>query len=145
LTFKKAMRGYDPKQVDEYIGMLREGYLEMERGYKELEGEKAQLEQELEKEREQVTELMKYQQDAAAIAHALIDAESMAKQIVDHARLKADETLLLAKNESTRLLGEAKREMAQLEMGKRNIEQQLRALVAAFEGGVLRREERASL
>jgi cell division septum initiation protein DivIVA len=156
------MRGYDPKQVDEYVSMLRDGYMEMERGYKELEAEKVRLEQDLEAERlrleqklesekirmerelaferTRAAELVKKQSDTEAIARALIDAESVAKQITEHARLRADETLLLAKNEAARLLGEAKREMAQIEIGKRALEQQLRTMMAVFENS--RSEER---
>ncbi|MDR1131755.1 MAG: DivIVA domain-containing protein [Oscillospiraceae bacterium] len=122
MIFKKVLRGYSPEQVDDYIGMLRDGYTAMEREFKELEAENGRLE-----------ETLRAQPDSAAISRALVSAELAADQITLHARVQADEIIFQAKDEAARILEEARLEAAQISAGKARIERQLRDLLAVLD------------
>jgi cell division septum initiation protein DivIVA len=118
------MRGYDPRQVDEYVATLREGYQDMEREYKALEERSARLEAEL-----------AAQPDPAAISRALVDAQSVAKQITDRAQAQAEETLRQATAEAEKLVRNARMETERLATAKETIVRQLRGLVSALDRG----------
>jgi cell division septum initiation protein DivIVA len=122
MVFKKAICGYDSKQVDDYIGMLRNGYMDIEQEYKKLEAENAQL-----------AEMLKSQPDSEVIARALIAAESTAKQITDQARAKGNDIVRLAKTEAARAIENAKKEIDHVIATKNAIELQLRGLMTFFD------------
>jgi cell division septum initiation protein DivIVA len=127
MTFQRVNGGYDPAQVDEYIAALREGYLNMEREYKELETEKTRLAKELEK-----------RPDAAVVGQALIDAQRLAKLVAETAGAQALRIVEQAKNEAARVLWDAKKELDGIEAAKANIEREVRALASIFGGSAVK-------
>jgi cell division initiation protein len=143
MDFKKAIRGYDPEQVDEYVRMLREGYENLTGEYGALEAENHRLEtenQRLEAENRQseaenrrLNEQLKEQPDASAIARALVTAEQVAKQIKDRAQAQAEELLRQAKSEAARMLAEAERETGRLTTVRDSVALQLRELMRSLD------------
>lgn len=116
MTFKKKLFGYDPRQADEYIAALREGYAEMEAECAALEAENRRL-----------AELLKAQPDPEDAAGALREEyagleSARAALEAENGRLEADnrrlEELLRDQpdiEDISRVLSEAKNMAGQVE------------------------------
>jgi site-specific recombinase XerD len=79
VEFRNRAWGYDPKQVDRYVGELRREYISLTEQYSALETEKQRLE-----------ETLKAQPDPSAVSRAIVDAQTVAKQVADKARAEAE-------------------------------------------------------
>ncbi len=95
-TFGKAMRGYNPVEVDEYIGFLIEKYTELYRENDELER----------KLRAALTRLDDIKEDEDSIRSTLIDAKRAANKIKADATERAEAIIRSAKDSCNTILAD---------------------------------------
>ncbi|MCI8387473.1 MAG: DivIVA domain-containing protein [Clostridiales bacterium] len=95
-TFSRAMRGYNPVEVDEYIEFIIEKYTELYRENDELER----------KLKTAVTKLDEIKNDEDSIRSALIDAKRAAAQIKSEAEDRAQAIIRSAKSSCNTILSD---------------------------------------
>jgi len=114
IKFTEAPMGYDKQQVDNYINKLTYEYNAMHNEYMSLVTKSNSLSEtclRLSDEKDRLNEMLNQQpsqnrDNEAAIAKAIIDAEILAKQIVDRANTesaKVDESMRIARDEIKQL------------------------------------------
>ena len=101
-TFTRAMRGYNPVEVDEYIEFLIEKYTELYRENDELER----------KLKTTVTKLEEIKNDEDSIRSALIDAKRAAAQIKSEAEERAEAIIRSAKSSCNTILADFNEKIA---------------------------------
>jgi len=112
--FSEQPMGYDKQQVDSYINKLTYEYNAMHNEYMNLVTKCNSLSEtclRLSDDKNRLSELLNQQpaqnrDNEAAIAKAIIDAEVLAKQIVDHANTessKVEESMRIAREEIKQL------------------------------------------
>ena len=95
-TFSRAMRGYNPAEVDEYIDFLIEKYTELYRENDELE-RKLKL---------TATHLDELRSDEDSIRGALVDAQKAASRIKADAEVRAESIIRSAKSSCNAILSD---------------------------------------
>ncbi len=101
-TFSKAMRGYNPVEVDEYIDFVIEKYTELYRENDELER----------KLKAAMTRLDSIKNDEDSIRSALIDAKRAANKIKSDAEARAESIIRSAKNSCNTILSDFNEKIA---------------------------------
>ena len=104
IQFKRAVRGYDAREVDDALERARDGYEQMWRERSELAVEVEELRR----------ELSRYQNEQDLVRDVLITAQKTATGIEQGGEERAKSLLATAEGERTRMLGQARAASEQL-------------------------------
>jgi len=129
-TFKRALRGYDPVEVDEFLDRVADSL--------QVYAERCvELERELERLKEQIRE---YKGMRDSLQEALLMAQKSADERVKAAEKQAEAIVAEARAQAERLLKEAedhssviKEEMSRLQRSKQDFLAEFRALLARYQ------------
>jgi len=129
-TFKRALRGYDPVEVDEFLDRVADSL----QAYAER---CVELERELERLKEQIRE---YKGMRDSLQEALLMAQKSADERVKAAEKQAEAIVAEAHAQAERLLKEAedhsnviKEEMSRLQRTKQDFIAEFRALITRYQ------------
>jgi cell division initiation protein len=129
-TFKRALRGYDPVEVDEFLDRVADSL----QAYAER---CVELERELERLKEQIRE---YKGMRDSLQEALLMAQKSADERVRAAEKQAEAIVAEARAQAERLLKEAedhsnviKEEMSRLQRTKQDFVAEFRALLTRYQ------------
>lgn len=129
-TFKRALRGYDPVEVDEFLDRVADSL----QAYAER---CVELERELERLKEQIRE---YKGMRDSLQEALLMAQKSADERVKAAEKQAEAIVAEARAQAERLLKEAedhsnviKEEMSRLQRTKQDFIAEFRALITRYQ------------
>ena len=129
-TFKRALRGYDPVEVDEFLDRVADSL----QAYAER---CVELERELERLKEQIRE---YKGMGDSLQEALLMAQKSADERVKAAEKQAEAIVAEARAQAERLLKEAedhsnviKEEMSRLQRSKQDFIAEFRALITRYQ------------
>ncbi len=129
-TFKRALRGYDPVEVDEFLDRVADSL----QAYAER---CVELERELERLKEQIRE---YKGMRDSLQEALLMAQKSADERVKAAEKQAEAIVAEARAQAERLLKEAedhsnviKEEMSHLQRSKQDFIAEFRALITRYQ------------
>jgi len=129
-TFKRALRGYDPVEVDEFLDRVADSL----QAYAER---CVELERELERLKEQIRE---YKGMKDSLQEALLMAQKSADERVKAAEKQAEAIVAEARAQAERLLKEAedhsnviKEEMSRLQRTKQDFIAEFRALITRYQ------------
>lgn len=129
-TFKRALRGYDPVEVDEFLDRVADSL----QAYAER---CVELERELERLKEQIRE---YKGMRDSLQEALLMAQKSADERVKAAEKQAEAIVAEARAQAERLLKEAedhsnaiKEEMSRLQRSKQDFIAEFRALITRYQ------------
>ena len=129
-TFKRALRGYDPVEVDEFLDRVADSL----QAYAER---CVELERELERLKEQIRE---YKGMKDSLQEALLMAQKSADERVKAAEKQAEAIVAEARAQAERLLKEAedhsnviKEEMSRLQRSKQDFIAEFRALITRYQ------------
>ena len=129
-TFKRALRGYDPVEVDEFLDRVADSL----QAYAER---CVELERELERLKEQIRE---YKGMRDSLQEALLMAQKSADERVKAAEKQAEAIVAEAHAQAERLLKEAedhsnviKEEMSRLQRSKQDFIAEFRALITRYQ------------
>jgi len=129
-TFKRALRGYDPVEVDEFLDRVADSL----QAYAER---CVELERELERLKEQIRE---YKGMRDSLQEALLMAQKSADERVRAAEKQAEAIVAEARAQAERLLKEAedhsnaiKEEMSRLQRSKQDFIAEFRALITRYQ------------
>lgn len=129
-TFKRALRGYDPVEVDEFLDRVADSL----QAYAER---CVELERELERLKEQIRE---YKGMGDSLQEALLMAQKSADERVKAAEKQAEAIVAEAHAQAERLLKEAedhsnviKEEMSRLQRSKQDFIAEFRALITRYQ------------
>lgn len=95
-VFQRAMRGYSPAEVDEYVSYLIKNYVDLYRHNAELEQKIQAL----------IARNNELSRDSETVRTALIDAQRAASKIVGEAKEEADLIILSSKRSCDNILNE---------------------------------------
>lgn len=102
-TFKRAMKGYSPAEVDEYIDYFVEKYKELYNAYSELEKNHTAVR----------AELLNYKENEGAIRKTLESARNEGNQFLDRAKERSASIMKTARDEFDAILDKYKRQIAE--------------------------------
>ena len=129
-TFKRALRGYNPVEVDEFLDRVADSL----QAYAER---CVELERELERLKEQIQE---YKGMRDSLQEALLMAQKSADERVKAAEKQAEAIVAEARAQAERLLKEAedhsnviKEEMSRLQRSKQDFIAEFRALITRYQ------------
>ncbi|MDI9390425.1 MAG: DivIVA domain-containing protein [Synergistota bacterium] len=129
-TFKRALRGYDPVEVDEFLDRVADSL----QAYAER---CVELERELERLKEQIRE---YKGMGDSLQEALLMAQKSADERVKAAEKQGEAIVAEARAQAERLLKEAedhsnviKEEMSRLQRSKQDFIAEFRALITRYQ------------
>ncbi|HPP37031.1 MAG TPA: DivIVA domain-containing protein [Thermosynergistes sp.] len=129
-TFKRALRGYNPVEVDEFLDRVADSL----QAYAER---CVELERELERLKEQIRE---YKGMKDSLQEALLMAQKSADERVKAAEKQAEAIVAEARAQAERLLKEAedhsnviKEEMSRLQRSKQDFIAEFRALITRYQ------------
>ncbi|MBC7077613.1 MAG: DivIVA domain-containing protein, partial [Synergistales bacterium] len=129
-TFKRALRGYNPVEVDEFLDRVADSL----QAYAER---CVELERELERLKEQIRE---YKGMRDSLQEALLMAQKSADERVKAAEKQAEAIVAEARAQAERLLKEAedhsnviKEEMSRLQRSKQDFIAEFRALITRYQ------------
>ena len=129
-TFKRALRGYDPVEVDEFLDRVADSL----QAYAER---CVELERELERLKEQIRE---YKGMRDSLQEALLMAQKSADERVKAAEKQAEAIVAEARAQAERILKEAedhsnviKEEMSRLQRTKQDFIAEFRALITRYQ------------
>jgi cell division initiation protein len=129
-TFKRALRGYDPVEVDEFLDRVADSL----QAYAER---CVELERELERLKEQIRE---YKGMRDSLQEALLMAQKSADERVKAAEKQAEAIVAEARAQAERLLKEVedhsnviKEEMSRLQRAKQDFVAEFRALLTRYQ------------
>src|SRR5262245_32161213 len=102
--FKKAIRGYDPVEVDTFMDMVAQ----------ELEGVLRQLSEQREKLLESDTQLKDYRQIEKSLQQTLLQAQEATGKSYESARLEADAILREAESRAAKMVADAADQLSRM-------------------------------
>jgi len=126
--FKKVMRGYDPVEVDTFMGMMANEFEELLKQQKELPDKQIELE----------TQLKDYRQIEKTLQQTLLQAQEATGRTYESARREAELIVKEAEIKAAKIVEQANsdlnrltNEMAQLKAKKESLIGRLRVLLSS--------------
>jgi cell division initiation protein len=102
--FKRAMRGYDPEEVNAFLEMVAEEFEALHREKNRLEDEALKLR----------TQLHDYQEVERTLKQTLMNAQESMQLSRDNSKREADLTLREAELQAERIISEARKKLGEL-------------------------------
>ncbi|MGH7457916.1 MAG: DivIVA domain-containing protein [Longimicrobiaceae bacterium] len=133
--FRRAMRGYDPAVVDDFLDLVAERLEELVRENATLQGRA-----------EHLSEATKgYRERERAMNEALVSAQQLREEVRSQASREAELSLREAESERERIISEARREVELIREQLRRLQSQRRRFLHAFRGFLERQIEEVGL